>query len=137
MKPVMQTRGYDPTAPAGQQRGNCWTACIASMLGLSIDEVPDFVQLDVDGGEDWWFHTLRWLGERGYLLIFRDPAKPGPEPYIQCGLSPRSPAADGKPVYHAVIYQGGQLIHDPHPDGLGVATIEDAYVVVPRDEVGP
>lgn len=117
---VMQTRGYDPSAPAGEQRGNCWTACIASLLGLPIEGVPDFVQIEVDGGEDWWAHTWRFLNERG------------DGPYIQCGLSPRSPAADGKAVHHAVIYQGGHLVHDPHPDGLGVVSIEDAYAVVPR-----
>lgn len=132
MKPVMQTRGYDPAAPAGEQRGNCWTACIASLLGLPIEDVPDFVQIEVDGGEDWWGHTWRFLNGRGYLLTIVDLTDPGDGPYIQCGLSPRSPAADGKAVYHAVIHEGGRLVHDPHPDGLGVVSIEDAYAVVPR-----
>lgn len=130
MRPVMQTRGYDPTAPANQQRGNCWTACIASLLDLPIEDVPDFVQIDVDGGRNFFNHTMMFLLARGYELHSVDPAAPGDDYYIQCGLSPRSPAADGQEVHHAVIYLHGELAHDPHPDQTGVLTIEQAYRVV-------
>lgn len=123
----MQTRFFDPTAPAGEQRGNCWTACIASLLDLGIETVPNFVQIDVDGGPNWFTHTLQFLNERGYHLVSVDPAAPGQDHYIQCGLSPRSPAADGVEVHHSVIYLHGELAHDPHPDATGVATMTNAY----------
>lgn len=131
MRPVMQTRGYDPEAPAGQQRGNCWTACIASLLELPIEDVPDFVQIEVDGGDSWWDQTVQFLTDRGHQLTWVHPGAPGDGFYIQTGLSPRSPAVDGKDVYHAVIYQWGELVHDPHPDQTGLLTTAEAYGVAP------
>ena len=128
MKPVDQTLFYDPTAPADRQRGNCWSACIASLLEVPIDDVPNFVQIDVNGGENWFAHTMRFLNERGYHLVAVDPLAPGDVHYIQTGLSPRSPA-DGGEVHHAVIHLHGELAHDPHPDRTGVKSIDNAYGV--------
>lgn len=34
MRPVLQTRFGDPM-------GNCWEACLASILAVELDEVPD------------------------------------------------------------------------------------------------
>ena len=126
MKPVDQTVFYDPDAPADQQRGNCWSACLASLLELDIADVPNFVQIDVNGGENWFTYTMRFLNERGYHLTSIDTHAPGDDPYIQCGLSPRSPATGGE-VHHAVIYQHGELLHDPHPHRTGVKSIDNAY----------
>lgn len=85
--------------------------------------IADFVQIDVDGGEDWYQHCLRFLYERGYGLfgVRLDQLPTGP--YIQTGVSPRG---DGE-LRHAVIYKDGHLVHDPHPSGDGILMLESAY----------
>jgi hypothetical protein len=127
MKPVTQTTFYDPSMPVDQQRGNCWSACLASLLELDIEEVPDFVQIEVSGGQYWWEHTLEWLAHRGYRLA-RVMGELPKDPYIMCGISPRSP--NGEPVGHSVIYQDGVMIHDPHPSGDGITAEESAFCLV-------
>ena len=58
MKPVYQNIiGYG---------GNCFAACIASILHLDITEVPNFC---ADGHPDWWSDAQHWLVERGYFLL--------------------------------------------------------------------
>ena len=34
MTPATQTRFFNPDGAAGETRGNCWSACLASMLDL-------------------------------------------------------------------------------------------------------
>jgi hypothetical protein len=45
------------------QRGDCLTACIASLFELSLDEVPFFVEKDT-----WWSDYQAFLHERGFQL---------------------------------------------------------------------
>jgi hypothetical protein len=45
------------------QRGDCLTACVASVLELPIDEVPVFVESD-----SWWNDYLEFFRERGFLI---------------------------------------------------------------------
>jgi hypothetical protein len=47
--------------------------------------------------------------------------EPG-EPYLVSGISPRDPN-----VHHIVIYQDGQMVHDPHPDRTGLASLDDDF----------
>lgn len=134
MKPVMQTTFFDPKLSIDdtKQRGNCWTACIASMLELDIEEVPNFVQIGSEGGENYFDHTLRFLKEHGYQLINisqPDAVALKDVYYIQSGISPRGPDVNGENVYHAVIYQNGKLAHDPHPDNTGILTEEWACLI--------
>ena len=126
MTPVLQTAFYD-----GDVRGNCWQAVIASLLDLPLVDVPHFVQIDADGGEDFLEHTVRFLTERGWRLrLVPLTQTPTDEPYIQTGMSPRSPASDGTVIHHAVVYRNGELLHDPHPDGTGLRSVGGAYRVV-------
>jgi hypothetical protein len=59
MIPVMQT---DLT----REGGNCFSACLASMLEISIDEVPTF---KTDDAGYWWDKVQEWLATRGYFGI--------------------------------------------------------------------
>lgn len=62
MKPVTQTT-------FGDGKGNCFTACVASILELPIDAVPNFC---VDYGEgEWWIELEKWLAPRALApLLF-------------------------------------------------------------------
>lgn len=134
MIPVHQTKFYDPDAPPDQQRGNCLTAVVASLLELPIDAVPNFVQDDVDhGNEDpewnWWTRMHRFVQSHGHaitvLRVKPEQEFPDPEPgehYAVIGISPRDPR-----IHHIVIYRDGQMVHDPHPDGTGLVEITDEW----------
>ena len=135
MIPVTQTTFYDPDAPPEKQRGNCLTAVVASLMELPIEDVPNFVQDDVDHDGDadwgWWVRMNHFVRERGstveYLRVegVEDPDFRPPEPgefYAVIGVSPRNPK-----IHHIVIYQDGQMVHDPHPDRTGLVTVTDTY----------
>lgn len=118
MIPVLQDSFYDPSTPDGQTRGNCWTACIASIVEYALEDVPNFVPIHAAGGEDWWDHTMRWLYERGYTAKRQQFSELDPDKYyVVSGQSPRFPD-----IGHAVVYRGTNMAHDPYPGGEGVHT---------------
>lgn len=45
------------------QRGDCLSACVASVFELSLDDVPFFVEAD-----SWWKDYHDFVRERGFLL---------------------------------------------------------------------
>jgi hypothetical protein len=103
--------------------GDCLRACVASLTGLRLAEVPDFAALDLSG-EDWWDALLLTLRRRGLRLeAVEDPAD---EPGLSLVTGP-SPRFDG--AWHAVVHRGPGLAHDPHPSRAGVRGVTAAYAV--------
>jgi hypothetical protein len=116
MKPVDQTT-------FGVPGGNCFSACVASLLELPIEEVPHF------GSDDTWWATFQaWLKPRGlYAVLFKvdsDEQRP-PGFHVVSGRSPRHDAL------HAVVGKGAEIAHDPHPSRDGLVSIEDVVLLVP------
>ena len=118
MKAVFQTKLTPPS-------GNCWAACVASVLELSIEDVPDieFKQLEKHNTPDvkkFWRVWGKWLATRNlqHLSVTAPKGVPFPKGYILvCGVSPR-----GKWL-HSVVYRDGKLCHDPFPEGGGIKKI--------------
>lgn len=130
MIPVDQDMFYDDSRPDHMQRGNCWTACIASLLEVPLVEVPNFVQITEDGGPPWMNHTLDYLRDHGHRLKqLSHGEEPAGEHYIATGISPRGAGR----LRHAVIYLDGELSHDPHFSRDGILSYESIYAVVPAD----
>ncbi|MCW2922241.1 MAG: ArV1 [Thermoleophilia bacterium] len=132
MKPVDQT-AFHPGADAPEEQvGNCWSACIASILEVPIAEVPTFVAHD-----DWWERAQAWLRERGFGIYplppqVLDAMGIGPQAldcwYIACGRSPRGEHQ------HAVVASGQRVAHDPNPERTGlVGPIIDLCVIYRLD----
>lgn len=129
MKPVFQTS-------FGSKKGNCQAACVASILEIPIEDVP------CHAGDAWFLKWETWLGGRGLSVVsFNFDGGVGLDFvkyffgegfYIVAGLSPRA-RKDGHPadMFHAVVYQGGKLVHDPHPAGGGVLDIREVDIIVP------
>lgn len=97
MKPVDQTI-------FGHGKGNCFTACVASLLELPIEDVPYFM-----GDCDWLSRFIDWCEARSVRVEFSTvfPSPKG-EYVIVGGVSPRT----GKG--HACIALDGVIVHDPH-----------------------
>jgi hypothetical protein len=104
MKPVHQT-DFDFV------NGNCMAACIASILELPIEIMPNYHS----DGEQWYRDWQVWLAPRNMqLLTFM---YGGEQPAGYSILSGKSPRHDGN---HAVVALDGEIIHDPHPSGDGI-----------------
>jgi hypothetical protein len=104
-----------------QTHGDCFSACIASLLELPSEEVPNFMNKET---RSVWFHAANlWLHSRGYHYIevdynLSESCWYSTAPGAWCILIGDSPRDPGK--HHAVVGQitndGINMIHDPYPD---------------------
>jgi hypothetical protein len=124
MKRVKQNILHDPE---NGKWGNCFSAMLASLLHVCIDDIPVFA------GDDWLKDVNQWLKKFGLAYInicahddyFERMGIKGCYHEI-AGESPRFPAN-----LHAVIGKDGRIVHDPHPDNTGVNGIEQfGFLVV-------
>jgi len=118
MRPVDQTT-------YGIHDGNCFSACLASILEISIEDVPLFLG-------PYWDDFLPWLADRGLSASL----------YRRDELVPHGFAIAGGPSQrfagrmHACVAYNGIVIHDPHPSRDGLPSGVTEYVVIhgPRRE---
>lgn len=136
MRPLTQTitaEREDGHSAAGLP-GNCLQTAVASMLDLSIEEVPHFAVY-----VDWFAAMRRWARERGGDFTYFE--LPVPERYregwstvlawgrehgshiLLSGPSPRG-------VFWHVVVGDVELnvVHDPHPSRAGLREVRDAIV---------
>lgn len=124
-----------------RNKGDCFSACLASILELKIEEVPKFM---------WHFKNYEkdavnlWLATMGYgLLRVRWPEEitTGKDiPFhavrmLYCIGSGKSPRGNWN---HAIVgcleAYTFKMIHDPHPSGLGIVGQPTSYnFLVPID----
>jgi len=99
------------------KNGNCFQACIASFLNLSLDEVPDFCSEKID----WDFKFYTWLKEKNLLCVEID-IQNCKEPLLisfnqYCILTGKSPRGH---FFHCAIGKytanGFKFIFDPGDD---------------------
>lgn len=108
--------------------GNCFSACVATLLGLPLEEVPYFMEPE----DTWWERFLAWLRPRGlYALCLKlDGAEWAPAGYhVLSGQSPRKP--DDPDAHHSVVAHWREIVHDPHPSRAGLLTRRDVIVLIP------
>lgn len=119
MKPVDQTI-FDGV------NGDCMAACVASILEVAIEDVPNFCA----GATDKWFERLAdWLEPNGlYPLCFTLDGEWRPQGlHVLAGKSPRGD------WLHAVVAKGREVVHDPHPSRAGILTQVDVTLFIPFD----
>jgi hypothetical protein len=145
MIPVTQTKMVVRNQ-AGEMvvRGNCWAAAIASMLELTITEVPN-AEIFFDAPEEFAHFSdtvmntflairgLRYAYDHRFMVFHpkaMDTETHGEMDiealkielkdryYFGSGPSPRG-------VNHVCIYLNGQMVHDPHPSRDGL--LEEKY----------
>lgn len=120
-RPVKQQFHHDP---ANGSWGDCFRACLASLLGLPLGDVPHFMDKGV-GSEAAGVASRAWLGARGLMLVEipmtgdLDPVLSTVEhfnPGLRFMLSGHSRTG----CDHCVICQGGRIIHDPSLTDAGI-----------------
>ncbi len=123
MTPVKQTRLSDEKNGI---HGNCFTACLASLLDLRIEDVPDFSLI----GSAWADNFFDFLGRNGCefngLSHFEDiNQEKGIDGFlIVGGESPRGTARG-----HSVIYKDGKPFFDPHPSNQFLIEPVEVYCI--------
>lgn len=141
MTPVMQIDFGDGT-------GDCFAACLASILDLPLEAVPNFRRIQTESNTsdmildaDQWLranHGKRFISiemyrwsegpDKGHcetrqVLLNRTFNRNQDELVILSGESPRK-NVDGSTKYHCVVGRadcwGFEVVHDPHPEGGGI-----------------
>ena len=122
MQRIMQTRLGDT--------GNCMSACLAMVLGLEIEQVPNFFDLAGRDSEKWWQEIRMWLRPRGYDFVLISASASW---ITGIGGALIVGGQTDRGTSHAVVYLDGKLFHDPHPDGTGLIEPEDVTLIYPID----
>ena len=120
---------YQDLSVKNDGTGNCFNACVASILGRPLREVaaiyPRTRVVLEDGSfrlEDniyWHYQWSDWLLEQGYEIEYHLASEPPKGFSIASGYSDRifpdgHPNA-GEPISHAVVAFDGVPVHDPFP----------------------
>jgi hypothetical protein len=96
--------------------GDCFSACVASVLEIRLDEVPLF-QTPTHPG------FMPWLAERGLTAMMFDAAqsdKPAAEWLVPYGFSIAVGKSPSGLHGHAVVAFDGEYFHDPSPKAKGL-----------------
>lgn len=119
MKPIHQTLFGTGT---GGVRGNCFAACIASILEMPLEEVPHFCN-----HADWRGAANAWL--KRFDLFYVDFLLPGDMRdelvsdwgyHVISGMGPRG-------IRHSVVGLAGKMVYDPYPGGGGLVGDDFEY----------
>jgi hypothetical protein len=110
--------------PSGRL-GNCLQAAVATILTLSLDEVPHFAEHD-----NWAQALVDFAHEHGYATVWTD----GENRIPQLGLA-FGPTVRSADIVHAVAVVGGQF-WDPHPSRAGLTAVTTYVRWTPLADLG-
>lgn len=91
----------------GEEKGNCFAACVASILELNIEQVPDFLG---EYGDRWMYGLNEWLEQFGLAAItvaFQDDDPHIKKGYACAGI--RTPTGSK----HSVVYKDLKFVWNP------------------------
>jgi ribosomal protein S18 acetylase RimI-like enzyme len=110
----------------GKGQGNCFQACVASILELPLEEVPHFCKDE----NPYWFRDLEdWLLPMGLAPML---VSPGTCSALDTTYSiAGGPAARG--LMHSVVVRGVEVVHDPHPSRSGLVEVKDYMFFIAID----
>ena len=95
------------------------------------EDVPAFHQ---EHQKNWLLPFRDWLKQFGLFPLTCKIDKPDAFKYISdTGAVYIAGGCPWNGSSHACVYKGGQLLHDPHPDGKGLFLIEDVTFLVPLE----
>lgn len=118
MKPIKQIYLHIPD----RQQGDCWRACLASILECDINTFP-YHNGDISWPDE-WNEAMNILATLGYYYD-TVPVGSAHQGILDCPDTDGYSIAIGKSnrgVNHAVVWKNG-MAHDPHPDNTGLTEI--------------
>jgi len=93
----------------------------------NLCDVPDFK------GNEWFENFQKWLGPMGFYALFYECPNGLPDWFVETGITAicgiDSPRGD---FMHAVIAQGKEVLHDPHPDQDGYDKLIKDFIIIAR-----
>jgi hypothetical protein len=116
--------------------GDCFRACLSSILELPLYEVPHFCLYD---NQWWWKHCDDWLRPRGLTRIELDARTDGvadflleiPDYYVANGPSSRLSS-----TLHSVVGHKCKLVFDPIPGGRFLSGPPESFTLaLPTDRI--
>lgn len=120
----------------GEAEGNCFPACVASVLELPLETIPNFIEQEKETGNHWFWLCNQWLEQLNLALVHLEipdaktlyNAKKWALGYHLAGVtSPRN-------LKHSVVIKNGKVVHDPHPDQDSLnAKIKDIQLFIVRN----
>lgn len=130
MIPVYQTMTVSNDA-----QGNCFNACVASILEMPLREICDVLPND-DG---YWQIWESWFESRGLSINIVMPKDGPPKGYaIASGMGgrfyPDGHTRAGRPILHAAVVFNGELVHDPFPCAKEFGDIRYYWTIDPLSE---
>lgn len=132
MKPVYQTRFGGLKAPF-EERGNCFQACVASILEIPLEEAFDCRTWE----DETWFDKFNdWLSKYGLVCIAFDHNDKKP---LACTEIKGYAIMECKSEtlyhgeYHVVVIKDQEVVHDPNPNAIRVGECQGFYLFVPLD----
>lgn len=106
-----------------EKNGNCTQAAVASLIGLDLNDVPDFANT-TESSIDFWSEFYAFFEGIGmHAIMIPNNMEPDCN-YLASGISPRG-------ISHMVVMNDGNVVHDPHPSRAGIASVEAAWIIVP------
>jgi hypothetical protein len=117
--PVFQTR-------FGKPHGNCFAACVVSIIGGRLEDFPDLSDLAEDSVEANTERQRRiegYVHERGYEIVRCVGEMPAERYVIAVGEGPGA-------LPHACVYFDRKLVHDPSPKGGGLKMVDAWYLIL-------
>jgi len=139
MKKVFQTI-------VDKDHGNCEQAVIASLLELSLEEVPNFIEIDRTN-QKFDETKIGWLHKRGFHACPINKSRHGVEELIKIAkfdggyngyLYASVPSQTFEDVNHAVIVDTDlNIVHDPNPNqrALNLSPEDVVSIIVLKDMV--
>jgi hypothetical protein len=138
MIPVMQTKRGGPGVPS-HERGDCWPACLASILEVPIDEV--LIPHSDTPESHWWDESQQALEPHGFEVVVTSWVC-WPRGYWIASVPSKNLGChdDGQPVMHVIVMHSHEVAHDPClgecysiGTAVGDLNVESAYVLVPLE----
>ena len=119
-----------------KERGNCDKTCLASFLGISPGEIPDYQELPAGEWHDVRFDFLQKRGLAAFAVSFIAPLVPG-----YCLVIGKSPRGDWDHVVIGLVRRDNRVhveyVHDPHPDQTFVDGVKYLEYILPMKETYP
>ena len=111
---------------------NCFATCLAMLLGLDVEDVPNFHS---DDEYQWFFKYKEWLGGIGYDILALggeswDGEAKNTQPDVYCIASGRTGSGN---LLHATVYKKDKLYHDPYPEGKGITSVNNWMYLIPKE----